>query len=137
MDVSTMARADERAEKGEKEESDTEASFRFVKHAAPKTKPAVHDIFVSRKSRREHLIKRCTKLLFSGKHVVVHGLGAAITPAAEMCLELNRRWDGKLRLECETDTVALVDELQPLKEGLEAKVQQRLNSSLRVTIKRR
>jgi hypothetical protein len=115
---------------------DGPGEYRFVKHPAPKQKPKKTDIFVSRKSRRTHLVKRINKMLFKGQTCVVHGLGAAIQPAIELCLELNRRWDGKLKLECLTDTVALMDELQPLQTGLEAKVETRFNSSIQITIKR-
>ena len=68
---------------------------------------------------------------------MVYGLGAAMNVALEMCLELNERWDDKLILDVTTDTVELMDEYIPEIDGVEAKVETRLNSSVRIVITRK
>ena len=68
---------------------------------------------------------------------MVYGLGAAMNVALEMCLELNERWDDKLILDVTTDTVELMDEYIPEIDGVEAKVETRLNSSVRIIITRK
>lgn len=72
-------------------------------------------ILVMRRSSRASLRSRTRKLLASGQFeaVHVHGLGAALAPAALLAAELVQESAGRLVASCQTSTEALVDHEDP------------------------
>jgi hypothetical protein len=101
--------------------------------------PRPEDIFVTRSSSFDALVKRATSLLDAGRYVfvrywnstilahvflcdfrsevVIHGLGAALTRAVELALALRSK--GGYTLSIRTNTVELIDDLVPV-EGVAA-----------------
>jgi hypothetical protein len=115
-----------------------EPQYKRVKHAAPRGPTGPRVVWVSRRTRQAHLIKRLsTALLGKNEPLIINALGAAILPAVNLALELNRRWNNGLVLEYATGTVKLNDELQPLADGVDVRMEKRLNSSIRITVTRR
>ncbi len=115
----------------------SEPRFKRVKRAAPKGATSARVVWVSRRTRQAHLIKRLSAMLDKNEAVMVNGLGAAVLPAVDLCLELNRRWNNNLTLDVITDTVQLTDEMRPLEDGEDASVETRLNSAVRIAVKRK
>jgi ribonuclease P/MRP protein subunit RPP20 len=121
-----------------KRKTKADASFVRVKHVAPKEATNPRVVWVSRRSNQAHLLRRCSELLDKeGSEVVINGLGAAIVAAVNLSLELNRQWNDQLVLDVATSTVSLTDELRPLADETDSKIETRLNSAVRIIVRRK
>ncbi|XP_057341953.1 ribonuclease P protein subunit p20 [Microplitis mediator] len=93
------------------------------------------DIYVSNKSSIEAQIKKCEKLFDSGEtELVIHGLGAAQYRAYELALKLQSIHQGTLGLDVRTGTVQLTDNLEPLTDEGDYKLNSRFNSSTHIRV---
>jgi len=66
---------------------------------------------------------------------VIFGLGAAVQQAMELALKLRRRNLGLVDLHPSTQTVVLVDDLEPEDDDKLALAQKRSNSAVRIVCK--
>lgn len=76
-------------------------------------------------------------LLFfrGGSDVVIYGLGAAIEQAMSLALKLRRKNKGLVELHPTTQTVDLVDDLEPDDDERLPITQKRSNSAVRIVCK--
>ncbi len=135
-----LKKKDEKKEDNGDKQTIAEGSFVRVKHLAPKSKKqnGARSVWVSRRSNQAHLVRRCSALLDSpGDAVTIHGLGAAVEAAANLSLELRRRWNEQLVVDVQTTTVELTDELRAMGDNVDSKIETRLNSSIIITLRRK
>ncbi|XP_072176534.1 ribonuclease P protein subunit p20-like [Diadema setosum] len=94
-----------------------------------------NDIYVTRKSNFAGQLERCEKLLDAGEaEIHIHGLGAAINRALNLALQLESRALGTLQLAVSTDTVDLVDDVEPLCDDADFDVRERTNSAVHIRL---
>ncbi|KAJ3295935.1 ribonucleases P/MRP protein subunit pop7 [Rhizoclosmatium sp. JEL0117] len=106
---------------------------------APQRKPTLEsDVYVSRKSNFKAVCKRCETLLKTQKvsHVMVHGLGAAVTKAVSIALAVKDSMPG-IELHVTTSTVNLIDDvINEDDEDADDQVNERKNSAIHIRITR-
>ncbi|KAJ3020438.1 UNVERIFIED_CONTAM: hypothetical protein HDU68_010177 [Siphonaria sp. JEL0065] len=109
-----------------------------VHKRVPQRKPTLEsDVFVSRKSNFKALVKRCETRLKKDNHVVVHGLGAAVSKAVSVALAVQEALTD-IVLDTTTSTVNLIDDLiDDLDEDKDDTVNERKNSAIHIRISKR
>ena len=112
---------------------------RFRKRVAQRAATRENDIYVSRASRFGALLSRARKVVVSPKfdELHVHGMGAAMDVAVRLVLALRDEYPNALILSPRTSSVMLVDDYEPLVEGLPPITRTRFTSKLTFTVRRR
>ncbi|XP_060079567.1 ribonuclease P protein subunit p20-like [Ylistrum balloti] len=100
-------------------------------HKLPKRK---NDVYVSRKTNYKSQLERCKKILDLENEVYIHGLGAAITRAANLALTVQAAGRGSIAIATHTSTVELVDDLEPDKDDNEPDTFSRNNSAIHIKV---
>ncbi|KAI9481385.1 MAG: hypothetical protein EXX96DRAFT_538583 [Benjaminiella poitrasii] len=79
----------------------------------PATVPT--DIYISKKSKTQAIIKRVKRLMLKENHktVTIHGLGAMILRAMSMALEAQLALQDQITLKPTTETITLIDDIIP------------------------
>ncbi|KAI7899798.1 uncharacterized protein BX663DRAFT_488801 [Cokeromyces recurvatus] len=79
----------------------------------PATVPT--DIYISKKSKTQAIIKRVRRLMLKEnyKTVTIHGLGAMIIRAMSMALEAQAVLQNQIILKPTTETITLIDDVIP------------------------
>lgn len=92
------------------------------------------DVYVTRKTDFRQQLKRCQKILDNGNLVCIHGLGVAIDRAINLALQLQQCGQGQVELCTHTNTVELVDDLEPLTDDRDADTISRNNSAIHIRV---
>ena len=92
-------------------------------------------IYVTRRTAFPQQIKRCQKLLEMGfTEIFIHGLGSAISRAINIGLQLEAQYNGALRLDLNTSTLELVDDVQQQSGEGNHTTQTRNNSAVHIKL---
>ncbi|RKP27752.1 hypothetical protein SYNPS1DRAFT_20805 [Syncephalis pseudoplumigaleata] len=114
---------------------------RIVKRAPQRPATKANDIYVTRKSSFRGQLARAKKLLASKESrfdtVIIHGLGAAIGRAIELATAVESSMHHQVTLDTTTSTVSLVDDLYPSDQESMPSAQERFNSAIHITIRRK
>lgn len=94
------------------------------------------DVYITRKTDFKQQLKRCQKILDNGNLVCIHGLGVAIDRAINLALQLKASGMGTVELAAHTNTVELVDDVEPLTDDQDADVIFRNNSAIHIRVYR-
>ncbi|KAG8039823.1 hypothetical protein G9C98_000552 [Cotesia typhae] len=130
-----MDKTSEISQKPEENKSKENSDYILRKTTPPSFPRRKKDIYVSNKSSIQALIKKCEKLFDSGEtELIIHGLGAAQYRAYELALQLQSIHQGTLGLDVRTGTVKLTDDLEPLTDEGDYKLNHRLNSSTHIRV---
>ncbi|XP_047121506.1 ribonuclease P protein subunit p20-like isoform X1 [Schistocerca piceifrons] len=79
------------------------------KRLPPRLPRRKQDIYITNKSNYKGQLARSEKLLESGEpEIVIHGLGAAVTRAVNLALQLKEKFLGTVELSVNTSTVDIV-----------------------------
>lgn len=109
--------------------------YTFRKRLPPKWPRRKNDVYVTRKSHFAAQLERCQKLLDSGEQeLYIHGLGAAVSRAIHLALQLKRRLHGSIDVDVSTATVNLCDDFTPEMDHLNSDSQTRNNSAIHIRI---
>eukprot|EP00123_Amoebidium_parasiticum_P019724 comp31629_c0_seq1/m.47258 comp31629_c0_seq1/g.47258 ORF comp31629_c0_seq1/g.47258 comp31629_c0_seq1/m.47258 type:complete len:223 (-) comp31629_c0_seq1:583-1251(-) len=124
---------------GETEDGDImeeDVSKYAIRKRVPMRLPCrANDIYVCRNSRFSAQLDRAQRLLDSGwKEVYVHGLGAAVSHAINLALQLKARGMGTVDVETTTSTVELIDDLYPTTEDGLLQTRIRYNSAIHIRV---
>eukprot|EP00128_Syssomonas_multiformis_P002769 Colp12_sorted_trinity150504_noHs@5397 len=120
------------------EEKEIEEYFAIKKRVPPRMPAKENDIYVCRTTQFPAQFEKAKKLLDSGyDEINIHGLGAAINRAINLGLQLKERYLDTLEVSATTSTVALVDDLEPLKNNVQPKTRVRNNSAIHVKVSRK
>jgi len=92
------------------------------------------DVYVTRKTDFRQQLKRCQKILDNGNLVCIHGLGVAIDRAINLALQLQASGMGMVELSTHTNTVELVDEIEPLTDDKDYDAISRNNSAIHIRV---
>jgi len=93
------------------------------------------DVYVTRKTRFAAQFDRCQKLLNSGEsELFIHGLGAAVSRAIHLALQLKSKYHGSVDVMVTTATVTLCDDLVPKVDELDADSRTRKNSAIHIRV---
>lgn len=107
------------------------------KRLPPRLPRRKQDIYITNKSNYKGQLARSEKLLESGEpEIVIHGLGAAVTRAVNLALQLKEKFLGTVELSVNTSTVDIVDDLEPLEDQAEYETNTRQNSSVHIRVYR-
>eukprot|EP00124_Ichthyophonus_hoferi_P004694 Ihof_evm4s550 gene=Ihof_evmTU4s550 len=118
-------RGGKRGKVGERERDGEEGDIReedlhnymICKRVPQRLPTRPNDIYVCRNTRYVAMVTRAQKLLDSGwNEIYIHGLGAAISHAINLALQLKERGAGTISLDTHTDTVQLCDDFIPATE---------------------
>ncbi|XP_047121523.1 ribonuclease P protein subunit p20-like isoform X2 [Schistocerca piceifrons] len=105
------------------------------KRLPPRLPRRKQDIYITNKSNYKGQLARSEKLLESGEpEIVIHGLGAAVTRAVNLALQLKEKFLGTVELSVNTSTVDIVDDLEPLEDHAEYETNTRQNSSVHIRV---
>ena len=127
--------ADEIGKSPRKEEEMDSEEYILRKRLPRKWQKRRNDVYVSKKTNFEVQMKRCRKLLESGSNeIFIHGLGVAVDRAMNIALQLKVQGLGTLEVSATTDTVELVDDLEPENEALEPETQTRNTSAIHIRV---
>jgi len=94
------------------------------------------DVYVTRNTDFKQQLKRCQKILDHGNLVCIHGLGQAINRAVNLALQLQAGGMGSVELATHTDTVELLDDIEPLTDERGAEVLSRNSSAVHIRVYR-
>ncbi|XP_017892689.1 ribonuclease P protein subunit p20 [Ceratina calcarata] len=93
----------------------------------------IKDVFVTNKTNFKAQLKKCEKLLNNGmSEVIIHGLGAAVTRACNLALQLREAHYGGIELDIKTSTVSIIDDFEPLNDNLDYETINRNNSAVHI-----
>eukprot|EP01089_Gocevia_fonbrunei_P021056 TRINITY_DN8013_c0_g1_i2.p1 TRINITY_DN8013_c0_g1~~TRINITY_DN8013_c0_g1_i2.p1 ORF type:complete len:133 (-),score=8.58 TRINITY_DN8013_c0_g1_i2:5-403(-) len=111
---------------------------KFTKRTPLRPHAHKNEMYVSHTSNPKALFKRANKLLDDPNIplIIIHGLGAAITKAVDLALELEEKRGTSITISTNTSSVVLLDEYIPVQADLNPVPQTRLNSAIHITIKR-
>ncbi|XP_034951019.1 ribonuclease P protein subunit p20 [Chelonus insularis] len=94
-----------------------------------------NDVYVSNQSSFTAQLKKCEKLLDSGEsEIFIHGLGAAISKACTLALQLQSNHHQTVDLDIETSTVGLTDDIIPLTDDDDYSINKRQNSAIHIRV---
>lgn len=112
--------------------------YELRKTLPPRFANRKNDVYVTRKTNFKAQEARCAKLLDSTLYdeIYVHGLGAAINRAINLCLQLERKYMGTVKLETVTSTVEVTDHMQALMDEGESKTRKRYVSAVHIRVYR-
>ncbi|XP_041979667.1 ribonuclease P protein subunit p20-like isoform X1 [Aricia agestis] len=92
-------------------------------------------IFITKKTNFKAQLDKCCDILSKGeKEIVLHGLGAAIQRCCNLALQLEILFSGACKIEVNTGTVDIVDDLEPLTDDVDYGTQVRHSSSIHIRI---
>lgn len=101
-------------------------------HQIPKQK---NDIYVNKQSDFKFQLERAQKLLDSGySEVFIHGLGAAISRAVNLALQLEQRGHGGIKISAQTSSTQVVDDFSSLNDEQESYSETRTKSSIKIKV---
>merc|ERR1712227_170784 len=94
-----------------------------------------NDVYISRSTPEQLQLIRCQKLLDKGvSELWIHGLGAAVQRAICISLQLQQSAAGSLDIHTYTNTVELIDDLEPSCDGDVYDTQTRNNSAVHIRL---
>lgn len=88
------------------------AEGRRTRRVAPHAPVLETDIYVASGSMQRAQLRRAEQLLRDRKAITIHGLGRMVPRAVELALVLQRRL-GSIECHVTTDTVEVVDDIEP------------------------
>ncbi|CAN8022880.1 hypothetical protein HPB47_025867 [Ixodes persulcatus] len=93
------------------------------------------DVYVNTSTNFKAQLERCRKLLDSGKtEVFVHAMGAAVSRAINLALQIQTHFQGLVELDVRTSTVDVVDDVEPQLDELEPFTQTRQTSGVHIRL---
>ncbi|PSN45008.1 Ribonuclease P protein subunit p20 [Blattella germanica] len=126
-------KSDKQINKRSRYKSDSEHVLK--KRLPPRLPRRNNDIYITKRSDYQGQLSRCEKLLSEGEpEIIIHGLGAAVTRAVNLALQLKAKHLGTLEVDVNTSTVDIVDDLEPVDDGAEYETQTRQNSSVHIRV---
>lgn len=94
-----------------------------------------NDIYVNTSTNFKAQLARCRKLIDSGQQeIFVHAMGAAVSRAINMALQIETQFQGLVELDVRTSTEELVDDLEPQTDDVEPQMQRRQTSAVHIRI---
>lgn len=94
-----------------------------------------NDIYVTRKTPFAAQLERCQKLLESGEsEIFIHGLGAAVSRAIHLALQIKNKCKGSVDVDVKTSTVNLCDDLIPEVDHVDADWKTRNCSAIHIRV---
>jgi len=110
--------------------------FQIVKRAPVLPSYPPEDLFVSRSSNVVVLQKRALSLLVDDKitEFAIHALGAAVEKGIDLALWIQEHAPERVGLGPTTDSVKIVDDFEPLYDGLAPLSRVRINSAVHIRI---
>lgn len=113
----------------------SESSHVIRKRVPPRQFKQPNDIYVTNKSDFKGQLAQCLKKFDNGENeIVLHGLGAAVPRAVNLALQIEEKCSGLCTLDVNTQTVHLVDDLEPLHDNQDPSSYNRSNSSVKIKI---
>ncbi|XP_075211484.1 ribonuclease P protein subunit p20-like isoform X1 [Lycorma delicatula] len=101
----------------------------------PRSSKGKNDIFVTNTSNFRGQFSQCMKLIDDGEtEIIIHSLGAAIPKAINLALQLHEHLMGTFDVATTTNTVDVIDDLEPLTDDLEGDTRVRSNSSVHIKL---
>ena len=90
----------------------TEEEKIFLKRLPRRLPKRKNDVYVTKKTNFKAQLARSEALIYSNyNEIFVHGLGAAVSRAINLALQLKVRGHGSIEVACQTETVRLTDDL--------------------------
>lgn len=118
-----------------KERRKLNGNFNLKKRLPPRLPREKNEVYANKKSSFQAQLSRCEKLLQSGENeIIIHGLGAAVVVAVNLALQLRDRFHQTVDLDVRTDTVDIVDDLEPQDDETEPATSTRQNSAIHIRI---
>ncbi|XP_063216815.1 ribonuclease P protein subunit p20-like isoform X1 [Bacillus rossius redtenbacheri] len=132
-DSQDESRLEQRFNKREKQKTDPDRILR--KRLPPRLPRSDNHVYITNKTNYQAQLKRCEGLLERADGwLVIHGLGAAVSRALNLALQLQLRHPGTVQLAVNTSTTDLVDSLEPTGDQGDWEWQTRQNSSVHVKL---
>ncbi|RZF35758.1 hypothetical protein LSTR_LSTR012056 [Laodelphax striatellus] len=94
-----------------------------------------NDVYVTSSSNFKSQLGQCRKLIEEGEQeIVIHGLGAALPQAINLALQLQDLSHNTWCVSTGTDTVDVVDDLEPLSDDVDFDTRVRPNSCIHIKL---
>ncbi|KAK9501034.1 hypothetical protein O3M35_002158 [Rhynocoris fuscipes] len=104
------------------------------KRLPPRDSKQPGDIYITNKSNFKAQLNECLKKLENGEEITLHGLGAAVSRAINLALQIEEKLKTTHVIDVTTSTLQLVDDLEPLNDSVDPLTQTRTNSSVKIRI---
>uniref|UniRef100_A0A023FBG0 Putative ribonuclease p protein subunit p20 n=2 Tax=Triatoma infestans TaxID=30076 RepID=A0A023FBG0_TRIIF len=104
------------------------------KRVPPRESKRPGDVYITNKSNFKAQLNECLKKLGNGEEITLHGLGAAVTRAVNLALQIGEKLGATHIIDVTTSTLQVVDDLEPLHDSIDPLTQTRSNSSVRIKI---
>ncbi|XP_015513317.1 ribonuclease P protein subunit p20 isoform X1 [Neodiprion pinetum] len=105
------------------------------KRLPPRLPKSDKDFYITNKTNFKAQLNKCEKLLDSGEQeIVIHALGAAVSRACNLALQLKENHHGTVDLDINTSTVDITDDFEPITDDADYEVNQRQNSAIHIRV---
>ena len=105
-----------------------------IRRVAPHAAVLETDIYVASGSTFRAQVQRAESLLRDKKTVKIHGLGRMLPRAIDLALAVQHRMGSKVQCRVTTETVEVVDDLEPEDPEEDVATQTRSKSAVHITI---
>ncbi|KAL1116606.1 hypothetical protein AAG570_005078 [Ranatra chinensis] len=103
------------------------------KRVPPRNSTKCNDVYITNKSDFKAQQSKCIKLIEGGEtEIILHGLGAAVTRAINLALQLEEHFNGSYCIDVQTSSLRIVDDLEPTTDALDYDTQTRVNSAIHI-----
>ncbi|XP_046396599.1 ribonuclease P protein subunit p20 [Ischnura elegans] len=110
-------------------------NYALKKRLPPRLPRKKNEIYATKKTPFKAQLARCEKLLQEGEsEIIIHGLGAAVVVAVNLALQLRDVFHQTLDLDVRTDTVDIIDDLEPQDDETEPATSTRQNSAVHIRV---
>ncbi|KAL3103527.1 hypothetical protein niasHT_025045 [Heterodera trifolii] len=111
--------------------------WKICRQIPPRFRPEKNDVYITKKTKVAAQFFRCKKLLDTKfDEIRIHALGHAIGRALSLALSLRDAMAGSVKLDVQTSTVQVSDEVQSLSDCDLADVRLRMVSSVHILLSR-
>ncbi|XP_071451809.1 ribonuclease P protein subunit p20-like [Hetaerina americana] len=111
------------------------SNYALKKRLPPRLPRKKNEIYATKKSPFKAQLSRCEKLLQEGEtEIIIHGLGTAVVVAVNLALQLRDLFHQTLDLDVHTDTVDIIDDLEPQDDETEPATNTRQNSAVHIRV---
>ncbi|XP_073973743.1 ribonuclease P protein subunit p20 [Rhodnius prolixus] len=104
------------------------------KRVPPRDSKKPGDVYITNKSNFKAQLNECLKKLENSEEITLHGLGAAVTRAVNLALQIEEQLGATHIIDVTTSTLKLLDDLEPLHDSVDPLTQTRSNSSVHIKI---